>query len=26
AVSVPTIHGGQGCVYHLKDGVQKLLE
>jgi len=26
AVAVPTIHGGQGCVYHLKDGVQKLLE
>jgi probable phosphoglycerate mutase len=26
AVSVRTIHGGQGCVYHLKDGVQKLLE
>lgn len=21
----PTIHGGQGCVYHLKDGVQNLL-
>lgn len=21
-----TIHGGQGCVYHLKDGVQKMLE
>ena len=26
AVSVRTIHGGQGCVYQLKDGVQKLLE
>lgn len=26
AVSVRTIHGGQGCVYHLKDGVQTLLE
>jgi broad specificity phosphatase PhoE len=21
----PSIHGGQGCVYHLKDGVQELL-
>lgn len=21
----PSIHGGQGCVYHLKDGVQNLL-
>ncbi len=26
ALAVPTIHGGQGCVYHLKDGVQNLLE
>ncbi len=26
AVAVPTVHGGQGCVYHLKDGVQNLLE
>jgi len=25
AVATPTAHGGQGCVYHLKDGVQKLL-
>ena len=25
-LNVSTIHGGQGCVYHLKDGVQKLLE
>lgn len=25
ALANPTIHGGQGCVYHLKDGVQKLL-
>lgn len=21
----PSIHGGQGCVYHLKDGVQEML-
>lgn len=26
AVSVRTVHGGQGCVYHLKNGVQVLLE
>lgn len=26
AVSVRTVHGGQGCVYHLKDGVQNLLD
>ena len=26
ALQAPSIHGGQGCVYHLKDGVQKLLE
>jgi len=26
AVAVRTIHGGQGCVYHVKNGVQKLLE
>ena len=26
AVAVPTVHGGQGCCYHLKDGVQNLLE
>lgn len=26
ALQTSTIHGGQGCVYHLKDGVQKLLE
>jgi probable phosphoglycerate mutase len=26
AHAVPTVHGGQGCVYHLKDGVQNLLE
>ena len=26
AVAVSTVHGGQGCVYHLKDGVQTLLE
>ncbi len=26
ALGASTIHGGQGCVYHLKDGVQKLLE
>lgn len=25
ALSHPSIHGGQGCVYHLKDGVQELL-
>ena len=25
AISVSTVHGGQGCVYHLKDGVQNLL-
>jgi len=25
AVAVSTVHGGQGCVYHLKDGVQNLL-
>jgi probable phosphoglycerate mutase len=25
AVSVATVHGGQGCVYHLKNGVQNLL-
>ena len=26
AIAVPTVHGGQGCVYHLKDGIQNLLE
>jgi probable phosphoglycerate mutase len=26
AVEVTSIHGGQGCVYHLQDGVQKLLK
>lgn len=26
AIAVPTVHGGQGCVYHLKNGVQVLLE
>lgn len=26
AIVSTSIHGGQGCVYHLKDGVQKLLE
>ena len=26
AVAERTVHGGQGCVYHLKEGVQKLLE
>ncbi|MEL6841547.1 MAG: histidine phosphatase family protein, partial [Pseudomonadota bacterium] len=26
ALAIPTVHGGQGCVYHLKDGTQKLLE
>ncbi|WP_342075971.1 histidine phosphatase family protein [Yoonia sp. SS1-5] len=26
AVAVANVHGGQGCVYHLKDGVQNLLE
>ena len=26
ALGLSTIHGGQGCVYHLKDGVQKMLE
>lgn len=25
ATSVATVHGGQGCVYHLKNGVQNLL-
>ncbi len=25
AIGQATIHGGQGCVYHLKDGVQNLL-
>lgn len=25
AISVASVHGGQGCVYHLKDGVQNLL-
>ncbi len=25
AIAVPTQHGGQGCVYHLKNGVQNLL-
>jgi len=25
ALANPSIHGGQGCVYHLKDGVQELL-
>ena len=25
ALASPSVHGGQGCVYHLKDGVQKLL-
>lgn len=26
ALNAPSIHGGQGCVYHLSNGVQKLLE
>lgn len=26
AHAVRTTHGGQGCIYHLKDGVQNLLE
>lgn len=26
AHSVATVHGGQGCVYHLKDGVQTLID
>ncbi len=26
ALANPSIHGGQGCVYHLKDGRQVLLE
>ena len=26
ALAKPTLNGGQGCVYHLKGGVQKLLE
>ncbi|MCO4846414.1 MAG: histidine phosphatase family protein [Yoonia sp.] len=26
AIAATSIHGGQGCVYHLKDGVQKLLD
>ncbi|PUB19112.1 histidine phosphatase family protein [Yoonia sediminilitoris] len=26
ALEAANIHGGQGCVYHLKDGQQKLLE
>lgn len=26
AIKSTSIHGGQGCVYHLKDGVQKLLD
>ncbi len=26
AHAVANVHGGQGCVYHLKDGVQNLLE
>jgi len=26
ALANPSIHGGQGCVYHLKDGAQVLLE
>jgi probable phosphoglycerate mutase len=25
ALAKPSIHGGQGCVYHLKSGVQNLL-
>lgn len=25
ALANPSVHGGQGCVYHLKDGVQNLL-
>ncbi len=25
AISVSTVHGGQGCVYHLKNGAQNLL-
>lgn len=25
ALANPSVHGGQGCVYHLRDGVQKLL-
>lgn len=26
AIAVPAVRGGQGCVYHVKDGVQNLLE
>ncbi|MEN8895614.1 MAG: histidine phosphatase family protein [Yoonia sp.] len=26
AISDTSIHGGQGCIYHLKNGVQKLLD
>ncbi|MFT4706511.1 MAG: putative phosphoglycerate mutase [Yoonia sp.] len=26
AIASTSIHGGQGCVYHLKNGVQKLLD
>lgn len=26
ALAVATVHGGQGCVYHLKNGTQNLLE
>ena len=26
ALQASSIHGGQGCVYHLKDGVQKVLK
>ncbi len=26
ALDNPSVHGGQGCVYHLRDGVQTLLE
>lgn len=25
ALANPSVHGGQGCVYHLKDGVQEML-
>ncbi|SLN11714.1 histidine phosphatase family protein [Pseudooctadecabacter jejudonensis] len=26
ALAKPSVHGGQGCVFHIKDGVQTLLE
>lgn len=26
AIATPTAHGGQGCVYHLRAGIQTLLE